>query len=83
MIEVPLTEAQFAAASERLKGYGVDLAARSGTLSRDGITARYNYANNLLTIEIIKKPFYLPASAIETQMRSYIQKGLADLDGTA
>lgn len=80
MIEVPLTEAQFAAASQRLQAYGVNLTGATGTLSRDGIEARYNYANGVLTIEIIKKPFFLPTSAIETQMRSYIQKGLAELE---
>jgi hypothetical protein len=83
MIEVPLTEAQFAAASERLKAYGVDLTGPSGTLSRDGITARYNYANNLLTIEVTDKPFFIPLSVIESQMRSYIQKGLVELDRSA
>jgi hypothetical protein len=82
MIEVPLTEAQFAAAAKRLRDYGVDLTGPSGTLSRDGITARYNYANGILTIEILKKPFFLPVSAIESQMRSYIQKGLDELDRT-
>jgi hypothetical protein len=83
MIEVPLTDAQFAAAAQRLQAYGVNLTGTSGTLSRDGITARYNYANNLLTIEVIEKPFFLPVSAIESQMRSYIQKGLAELDPSA
>jgi hypothetical protein len=80
MIEVPLTEAQFVAAAERLRAYGVDLADRSGTLSRDGVTARYLYADGKLTIEILDKPFFLPLSVIESQMRGYIQKGLAELD---
>ena len=83
MIEVPLTEAQFAAASQRLKAYGVNLTGSSGTLSRDGITARYSYANDLLTIEVTEKPFFLPLSVVESQMRSYIQKGLAELDHSA
>jgi len=83
MVEVPLTEAQFAAAAQQLQAHGVNLTGRSGTLSRDGITARYNYANELLTIEVIDKPFFLPVAAIESQMRSYIQKGLAQLDRTA
>lgn len=83
MIEVPLTESQFAAAAQRLQAYGVNLAGPSGTLSREGITARYNYANNLLTIEVIKKPALIPLSLIESQMRSYIQKGLAELDRSA
>ena len=83
MIEVPLTEAQFAAASQRLQAYGVNLTGTSGTLSRDGITARYSYANNLLTIEIVEKPFFMPVSLIESQMRSYIQKGLTELERPA
>jgi hypothetical protein len=83
MIEVPLTEAQFAAAAERLRDYGVDLSARSGTLSREGVTARYNYANEKLTIEVLDKPFFLPLSVIESQMRSYIQKGLGELNRPA
>ncbi len=80
MVEVPLTEAQFAAAAKRLRDYGVDLAGTSGTLSREGVTARYDYANGKLTIEILEKPFFLPLSVIESQMRSYIRKGLAELD---
>ena len=83
MIEVPLTEAQFAAASRRLASYGVDLSARSGELSQKGVTARYNYANELLTIEVIKKPALMPLSLIESQMRSYIEKGLAELNRPA
>lgn len=83
MIEVPLTEAQFAAAGQRLEAYGVHLTGTSGTLSRDGVTARYNYANGVLTIEIVKKPMLLPTSVIESQMRSYIQKAMAELNRTA
>jgi len=83
MVEVPLTEAQYAAAAQRLKAYGVDISNRSGTLSRDGITGRYSYANGVLTIEILEKPFFLPLSVIESQMRSYIQKGLDELNRPA
>lgn len=79
MVEVPLTEEQFGAATQRLAAYGVNLEGRSGTLSRQGITARYNYANDLLTIEVIKKPALIPLSLVESQLRSYIQKGLAEL----
>lgn len=80
MIEVPLTEVQFAAAAQRLQQYGVNLTGPSGTLSRSGVTARYTYANDLLTIEVIEKPFFMPLSVVESQMRSYIDKGLAELD---
>lgn len=80
MVEVPLTEAQFAAASQRLAGYGVNLTGPSGELSHSGVTAQYNYANNLLTIEVIKKPAFVPLSFVESQLRSYIEKGLAELE---
>ena len=83
MVEVPLTEAQFVAAASRLRDHGVDLTARTGTINRDGITARYTYANDLLTIEILDKPFFLPLTLIESQMRSYIQKGLDELNRSA
>lgn len=79
MVEVPLSEEQFAAAAQRLAAYGFNLTGRSGTLTREGITARYNYANDLLTIEIVKRPALLPLALIESQLRSYIQKGLAEL----
>jgi hypothetical protein len=83
MIEVPLTEAQFAEAGRRLQAHGVNITGPSGTLNRDGVTARYNYANNILTIEIVDKPFFMPVSLIESQMRNYIQKGLAELERPA
>jgi hypothetical protein len=83
MVEVPLTEAEFAAAAKRLRDYGVDLSSLSGTLSREGITARYTYADGKLTIEVLDKPFFLPLSLIESQMRSYIQKGLDELNRSA
>jgi hypothetical protein len=83
MIEVPLTEAQFAAAAQRLQAYGVNLTGRTGTLSREGITARYNYDGAKLAIEVLEKPFFLPLSLIESQMRSYIQKGLDELNRPA
>ena len=83
MIEVPLTQAQFDEASQRLRAAGIDISGAAGTLSRDGITATYSYANAVLTIEVVEKPFFLPLSVIESQMRGYIEKGLAQLDRPA
>ena len=79
MIEVPMTDAQFAAAAKQLRGYGVELSGPSGTLSHSGVTARYQYANSKLTIEIIDKPFFMPASMIEAKLKSYIEQGLAQV----
>ena len=77
MIEIPLSEAQFAAGAERLRPHGVELKASGGTLSRSGVTARYAYDGHKLTIEITDKPFLLPVSVIESQLKGYIEKTLA------
>lgn len=77
MIEVPLTDAQFTAAAQRLREHGVELTGPSGTLSKEGITARYEHANGRLTIEIVKKPVFLPVSVIENRLRAYIDQALA------
>ena len=78
MIEVPLTEAQFAEAGRRLQSAGVQLTGRSGTLSRQGITANYEYANGVLRIHIVKKPMLIPESLIESQLKSYIAQNLGE-----
>jgi hypothetical protein len=76
MIEVPMTDTQFAAAAERLQAHGITLASPSGTLSKDGVTARYEHADGKLTIEILDKPFFLPIAAIESRLKSYIEQSL-------
>ena len=77
MVEVPMSEAQFAAASERLRQNGIVLAGRDGTLSKDGITARFAYGEGFLRIEILDKPFLLPESLIEGRLRAYLDQSLA------
>lgn len=83
MVEVPLSESQYDEASRRLRAAGINISGPTGTLSREGITAKYSYANGLLTIEVVDKPFFLPLSLIESQMRGYIEKGLAELNRPA
>jgi hypothetical protein len=77
MLSFPMTDAQFAAASNRLRAAGIELNGPSGTLNKDGITARYAHADGKLTVEIIDKPFLLPLSLIESKLQSYIQESLA------
>ena len=77
MIEVPMSAPQFASASERLRRNGIELQGTSGTLSKDGITARYEHAEGVLRIEIVDKPFLLPESLIEGRLRAYLEQSLA------
>ncbi len=77
MIEVPMSDAQFASASRRLAVNGIELTGPSGQLSKDGITARYEHADGLLRITILDKPFLLPESLIEGRLKAYLDQSLA------
>jgi hypothetical protein len=82
MLSFPLTDAQFAAASTRLRAYGVDLSGPTGTIAKEGITAKYVHANDTLTVEIVDKPFFIPQSLIESKLKDYFQKAMANLETT-
>ena len=77
MISVPMTDEQFAAVTTRLKANGIELAGPSGTLSKDGITAKYEHAGGKLTVEIVDRPFLLPVSLIEGKLKAYFEQSLA------
>ena len=72
-----MSDAQFAAASTRLRANGIALDGPSGTLTKDGITAKYEHADDKLTIEIIDKPFLLPLSMIEGRLQAYLEQSRA------
>ncbi len=78
MIELPMTEAQFASAGERLKRHGLDLSGPAGTLTKEGITASYTYGEGLLRITIHNKPFFIPESLIEGRLKAYVQQNMTD-----
>lgn len=77
MIEVPMTDEQFASATRRLAANGITLAGPSGTLSKDGITAKYEHAGGILRVTILEKPFLLPESLIEGRLKAYLEQSLA------
>ena len=77
MIEIPMSEAQFAAASQRLRANGIELAGTTGTLSKDGVTAKYVYGEGKLAVEIVDRPFMLPISLIEGKLQSYLEQSIA------
>ena len=74
MLTLPMSDAQFAAASNRLRSSGIVLDGSTGTLTKDGITAKYAHANGQLSVEIIDKPFLLPLSLIEGKLQSYFEQ---------
>ena len=77
MITLPMTDAQFAAASIRFRKNGVDIQGNTGTLSKDGITAKYEHSNGVLTVEVLDRPFFLPLSMIEGRLQGYFEQSMA------
>ncbi|WP_158786609.1 hypothetical protein [Granulicella sp. L46] len=72
-----MSETQFAAATERLRANGIELAGTTGTLSKDGVTAKYVYGEGKLAVEIVDRPFMLPISLIEGKLQSYLEQSIA------
>jgi len=72
-----MSDHQFAAVSKRLSSNGIDLTGSSGTLTKDGVTAKYTHANGNFTVEIIDKPSLLPLSLIETKLQVYLEQSVA------
>ncbi len=82
MLSIPMTDAQFAAATIRLRSNGIELNGPSGTLVKDGITGKYTHANGLLTLEIIDKPAFFPLSLIEGRLQAYFEQSIAAGNGS-
>ena len=77
MIEVPMTAEQFALASKRLAANGIVLTGNEGTITKDEITAKYEFTGSKLKIEVLERPFFLPLSLIEGRLTAYLEQSLA------
>lgn len=67
-----MTDAQFAATQKALTEAGVDATGPTGTISRQGVTANYAYAEGKFTVEVTGKPTFLPLSMIENKLREMV-----------
>ena len=77
MISIPMSDTQFAAATQRLRTNGIELAGPTGTLTKDGVTAKYTHADGKFTIEILDHPPLLPLSLIEAKLQAYLEQSVA------
>jgi hypothetical protein len=75
MIQCPLTPDEFAATAAFLEQkQGIVLSGPTGQISKMGVTASYAYADGLLTIEILEKPFFVTTEYCEEQLRAFLAK---------
>jgi hypothetical protein len=77
MIEIAMSDDQFASAVIRLRKNGIELDGPSGTLTKDGVTASYRHAAGKLRVEIVDRPTLLPLSLIESKLLSYLEQSVA------
>ena len=73
MTITPVTPAQF----EKLKAeLATQAKVTADTITGHGVTANYRYdaTAQLLTVDVVKKPFYVPIGVIEGQLRESIIK---------
>ena len=69
MIQIPLTESEFAATAARLEQeQGIALTGNEGKITKMGVTAGYKYADGHLHIAILEKPFFVSTEYCEEQL---------------
>ena len=73
MIQIPLTPEQFAAKRQQLQTeQGITLDGDEGKISKMGVTAGYQYAEGLLKVTILDKPFFVTTDYCEDQLKAFL-----------
>jgi hypothetical protein len=71
MITATIAPDRFVELAAKLKAEaGLELVGDKGVLQKDGVTASYSYADGKLQIEVTDKPFLLPKSYCEGEIRA-------------
>lgn len=75
MIQLPLTPDEFAATAARLRDqHKIDISGHQGTIEKYGVKGDFAYANGILSVTILDKPFFLSVDQCEHQLRSWLAK---------
>jgi len=72
MIQIPLTPEAYAATSAVLaEKQGIALTGDEGKITKMGVTAGYKYAEGLLSITLLDKPFFVTTEYCEEQIKNW------------
>jgi len=75
MIEILLTEDEFAATAARVEQQqGITLTGTEGKITKMGVTAAYHYGNGVLRVTILEKPFFVSTEYCEEQLKAFLAK---------
>ncbi len=73
MIQVAMTRQQFVAKCAELKAsQGVVFTGDSGTISKSGISAHYEFDGSALMVWVQKKPFLVTLQYVENQILAWL-----------
>ena len=73
MIQIPMTEEEFAATAARLEQQqGIKLDGTEGKITKMGVTAGYQYLEGLLRVTILDKPFFVTTEYCEEQLKNWL-----------
>ena len=74
MIQIPMNDEEFAATAARLeREQGIALTGHEGKIAKMGVTAAYQYAEGLLRVTILDKPFFVSTDYCEEQLKGWLQ----------
>lgn len=75
MIQIPLTPEEFTARRQQLqREHGITLEGNEGKITKSGVTAAYRYAEGLLKVNILEKPFFVSTDYCEEQLKTFLAK---------
>ncbi len=73
MIEIPLTPEQFQSKAAQIAAQqGIKLIGHEGTIEKMGVKANWVYAEGMLRITIVDKPFFMSESMVEEQLKKFL-----------
>ncbi len=73
MIQIPMSEEEFAASATRLQQQqGIVLDGPEGKITKMGVTAAYQWVEGLLRVTILDKPFFVSTDYCEEQLKGWL-----------
>ena len=73
MIQIALTPEEFATTARELEEkQGVRLEGDEGKITKMGVTAGYQYAEGVLRVTILDKPFFVTTEYCEEQLKAWL-----------
>jgi len=75
MIQIPLSPEAYATATKIIAEKHGIVMTDEGKITKVGVTASYKYADGMLSVAILEKPFFVTTEYCEEQIKNLIAAG--------